>query len=99
MVNDSFVFRSGEYTGKTVGLVKKLNPSYIKWVQENRPEMLKERKSFNPIDKPTQKVPRKEVPDDSEVEPKTTLKENTNFLNEKGDYSHLEDTTKYKHKK
>lgn len=78
MVSDSFIFRSGKYQGKTVGLVKKMNPSYIDWVLENNPKMLKEKAA------PPEKKDyiRKEVPDDSDVEPKTTLTDNLNFLNE-----------------
>lgn len=79
MVSDSFIFRSGKYQGKTVGLVKKINPSYIDWVLENKPEMLEEKAVPAPK---KEKRTYKEVPDDSEVEPKTTLENNTNFLNE-----------------
>jgi|SaaInl6LU_22_DNA_1037377.scaffolds.fasta_scaffold127320_1 hypothetical protein len=36
--------RSGKYEGYTVNEVNQIDPSYIEWVRENRPEMLKERK-------------------------------------------------------
>lgn len=78
MVSDSFKFRSGQYAGKSVGLVKKINPSYITWVLENKPEMLEEK----PVPSEKKTYVRKEVPDDSDVEPKTTLTDNLNFLNE-----------------
>jgi len=35
-------FRSGKYIGLTVEHVKTIAPWYVKWVSENRPEMLKE---------------------------------------------------------
>ena len=35
-------FRSGKYAGLTIEHVKSIAPWYIKWVKENRPEMLKE---------------------------------------------------------
>jgi len=35
-------FRSGKYAGLTVDHVRTIAPWYIKWVKENRPEMLKE---------------------------------------------------------
>ena len=53
------LFRSGKYKGYTVQEVWEIDPSYMYWVQENRPEMLK---SFQP--KP-QKV---QVPKMSEEE-------------------------------
>lgn len=36
------VFRSGKYAGMTPSDVNKVAPWYIKWVRENRPEMLKD---------------------------------------------------------
>lgn len=38
------VFRSGKYQGYTVEAVVMIDPGYIRWVRENRPEMLIERK-------------------------------------------------------
>lgn len=35
------IFRSGKYKGLSLTEVKRINPSYIAWVRENRPEMLK----------------------------------------------------------
>jgi len=37
-------FRSGKYAGLTIDHVRTIAPWYIKWVKENRPEMLKEHK-------------------------------------------------------
>jgi len=36
------VFRSGKYKGYTITEVQRIAPWYIRWVQENRPEMLRE---------------------------------------------------------
>ena len=38
------VFRSGKYKGQSLEVVKQINPGYIRWIRENRPEMLVERK-------------------------------------------------------
>ncbi len=35
------IFRSGKYKGKTLSWVQDNDPSYIVWIEENRPEMLK----------------------------------------------------------
>ena len=37
------VFRSGKYQGCTIEEVTRIAPWYIRWVRENRPEMLRER--------------------------------------------------------
>ena len=39
-----FTFRTGKHKGKTLDWVEDNDPSYIVWVEENRPEMLKEPK-------------------------------------------------------
>lgn len=36
------VFRSGKYQGYTIEEVTRIAPWYIRWVRENRPEMLRE---------------------------------------------------------
>ena len=36
------VFRSGKYQGSTIEEVTRIAPWYIRWVRENRPEMLRE---------------------------------------------------------
>ena len=36
------VFRSGKYQGYTIEEVTRIAPWYIRWVKENRPEMLRE---------------------------------------------------------
>jgi len=48
MVTEEFVFRSGRFKGKTYGEVNRINPGYIDWVIENRPEMLREYKRKGP---------------------------------------------------
>lgn len=78
-MEDSFIFRGGKHNGKSYGIVRKIDPGYISWCEENAPNMLKEKK------KPAVKVEtsiRKEPPEDSEVI-ESSLKPNLNFLNEK----------------
>ena len=36
------ILRSGKYKGYTIQEVNRIAPWYIRWVQENRPEMLRE---------------------------------------------------------
>lgn len=43
-MNSDFIFRSGKFKGKSYGWVEAYQPWYIRWVLENRPEMLKEHK-------------------------------------------------------
>ncbi len=38
------IFRSGKYQGYSVDEVRRIAPWYIRWVEENRPEMLREHK-------------------------------------------------------
>lgn len=40
--------RSGKYKGYTVEEVIDIAPWYIRWVMENRPEMLKEKAPYKP---------------------------------------------------
>jgi hypothetical protein len=70
MVTTDFVFRSGKYRNKTYEWVSKINPSYIDWVIENRPEMLKEQIKV----KTDGMTPREKF---------QALMPNTNFENEK----------------
>lgn len=37
-----FVFRSGKYAGKTYSYVSRVDPRWLRWVEINRPEMLRE---------------------------------------------------------
>lgn len=76
-MDDNFVFKGGKYSGKTYGLVKKINPSYIDWVTINAPGLLKEKKKVEPKAAP----PRIEPPEKSEV-PKSAIQPNHNFFNE-----------------
>ena len=41
-------FRSGKYAGLAVTHVQQIAPGYIAWVEQNRPEMLRERKVAKP---------------------------------------------------
>lgn len=40
-MDDNFVLRSGKHAGKTIGWLKQNNSSYLAWVKENQPNMLK----------------------------------------------------------
>jgi hypothetical protein len=40
--------RSGKYAGMQVTHVQQIAPGYIAWVEQNRPEMLRERKVAKP---------------------------------------------------
>jgi len=75
------ILRSGKYKGKSKDWVEDNDPSYLIWVEEFRPEMLKDRK-YN-------------TTSDSEVIPNyrpKPLTPNMNFDNEKSEY----DSTKNK---
>ena len=72
MVLDNFVFRSGKYQNKTYEWVNKVNPSYIDWIIDNRPEMLKEVTRSGP--NTDGMTPREKF---------NSLMPNTNFENEK----------------
>lgn len=45
------VLRSGKYQGYTLESVIMIDPGYIRWVRENRPEMLIERRKPQKIQK------------------------------------------------
>ena len=76
IVEDDFIFRSGQYAGKTYGWVKSNNPSYITWVELNKPQMLRPsmNQKYQPKPQPEVKQPRKEPPPDDQVVPKRHLK-------------------------
>lgn len=81
MIDENHIFRSGKYAGKTIAQVKKTEPSYIRWVEENKPQMLKPTINYKQApNKPNEPTPRKEPPPDDKVVVKTTLQENTYFL-------------------
>lgn len=84
IVDDDFIFRSGQYAGKTYGWVKSNNPSYINWVEINKPQMLRPsmNQKYQPAPKPEVKPIKREPPPDDQVVPKTTLEENRDFLNQ-----------------
>jgi len=59
------VFRTGKYAGMTASHVNKVAPWYIKWVRENRPEMLKDHTSKKRMEPQVKKVvERVEPPED-----------------------------------
>ena len=74
-MDNSFVFRTGKYAGKTYEYVSAYDYRYIDWVSRERPEMLKERARPKP-------KARIEVPDDDECEAFLPMAHNTNFENE-----------------
>lgn len=83
--SDNFIFRSGQYEGKTYGLVKKINPGYIEWVKLNQPKMLQEKKEKQ---KPVEFKPapiRKDVSELPDSIP-NSMQPNLDFLSQKGDY-------------
>ncbi len=45
------ILRSGKYQGYTLESVVMIDPGYIRWVRENRPEMLIERRKPQKIQK------------------------------------------------
>ena len=45
------ILRSGKYQGYTLESVVMIDPGYIRWVRENRPEMLIERKKPQKVQK------------------------------------------------
>lgn len=73
------IFWAGKHKGSSIELVKKIDPGYISWCEENAPNMLKEKKKPAA---PVEVSARKEPPEDSEVI-ESSLKPNLNFLNEK----------------
>lgn len=83
-MDENFKFRSGKHAGKTIAEVRKIEPSYIRWVQENQPAMLRPTINYKQTPKtPTPAPPRREPPPDPEEneddEPKG-LQENYDFL-------------------
>lgn len=86
-MDDNFVLKKGKYAGKSIGLIKKINPSYLEWVKDNAPGMLKEKKKPKPPE-PSGPAQRREPPPDSEVV-ESSLKPNLNFFNE-GPHGKLE---------
>lgn len=74
-MNDGFILRSGKYAGKTVNHVRDIDNWYLVWVEENRPEMLKEIKPK--IAKPSKSTEMVSVSTKS-----TAMSPNLNFYNE-----------------
>lgn len=40
-MNPQFQIRTGKNAGKTIEWLQQNDPSYLRWIKENRPEMLK----------------------------------------------------------
>ncbi|HWY35576.1 MAG TPA: hypothetical protein VNX68_13095 [Nitrosopumilaceae archaeon] len=74
MVDDNFVLKGGKYAGETYGSIKKKNPSYILWVHENAPNLLKEKK--------VKPVAEKVEPPEEGKKPPSAITPNHNFFNE-----------------
>jgi len=79
MVDDNFIFQRGKYAGKSYGLVKKINPQYIEWCEENAPNLLKGKKQ---PEAPKEPAVRKEPPSDEDAPPSGRLPDNIDFLNQ-----------------
>ena len=92
MAEDSFIFKYGKHTGKSVAWVNDNDPSYLIWVKENAPNLLK--------DKP-KKVEEKCEPKKVEFrnEPIKTMVPNMNFWNEGPDERSLAYLKKMESKK
>lgn len=70
-----FIFKKGQYKGKTVGWVDDNDPSYLVWVEECKPEMLE--------DKPEKQKPTNPVYLEPELDTvESAIKPNLNFDNE-----------------
>lgn len=76
-MDDNFIFRGGKHDGRTYKWVKQNYPGYIRWCEENAPNMLKERAAPKPIEEPQ---PKKELK--FRDEPIKSLVPNLNFWNE-----------------
>lgn len=74
-MDGNHTLRSGKYSGKTVDWLRDNDPMYLLWVEENRPEMLKEFKA-----KPAAKRIEPTV-----VSLPSALQPNLNFYNEPPD--------------
>lgn len=61
-MDHSLILRSGKYQGYTVGEVSVMDPRYLRWIRENRPEMLRAHKKATP--KP---VAQKQAPVDPDM--------------------------------
>ena len=89
-MNGKFVLRTGKFAGKTVDWLRDNNPMYLLWVEENQPNMLKEKTSKIVQSKPVDK--KKVLPDYVE----SAMKPNTNFYNEPPDKHSLDYINKNK---
>jgi hypothetical protein len=79
--------RSGKHAGKTIEEVLEIEPGYIEWVENNRPEMLKSFKEQDYKPKiPNQKKEEQKTQEKEEQKTQTIkkskLEENWDFLNQ-----------------
>ncbi len=74
-MNPEFILRSGKYAGKTYQWILENDSSYLVWITDNRPEMLKEIKKKPEV----KEVKVVNIKEDSQP---FTLKPNDNFYNE-----------------
>jgi hypothetical protein len=72
-----FVFKKGQYKGKTVAWVEDNDPGYLVWVEECAPNLLEDPQEKKP--KPPSEIIYKE-PEIDHIE--TAIKPNLNFDNE-----------------
>jgi hypothetical protein len=93
MVENSFIFKYGKHKGKSVAWVDDNDPSYLIWVQENAPNLLK--------DTPKKVEPKPAEPKKVEFrkEPIKTMVPNMNFWNEGPDERSLAYLKKMESKK
>jgi hypothetical protein len=71
------IFRSGKYKGKSLEYVRQVAPWYIRWVGENRPEMLVEQRRVVNTDKKSY-----DFDEDDDVKKPSPFKPNLNFDSE-----------------
>lgn len=74
-MDSKFVLRSGKHAGKTVGWLQDNEPSYLVWIEENRPEMLREKSAAKPKAAPKPNITQLD-------ENSKSLQPNYNFYNE-----------------
>ena len=61
-------FRSGKYKGEELAWVQEIDPGYIRWISENRPEMLRGPK------RKSQPKPKKQELTEEEIEQQNLYK-------------------------
>lgn len=77
-LDDNFVLANGKHQGKTIGAIKKIEPSYITWAIKNAPGLLKPKKA------PIPAAPRTEPLEESNPN-RSAMQPNMNFFQEKSE--------------